>query len=67
MAEGKGIRDDGTIPRFETFVTRHNAKVLGFAAGVLGPLLLAGLLVVVWTGHGIGEVPPKPDPVFTVY
>jgi hypothetical protein len=68
MAQGKDTIDDGTIPRFETFVSsRRSARVLGFVVGLAAPLLLAGLVVVSWTGTGIGEEPAKPDPVYTVF
>lgn len=68
MARHKDTFDDGTIPRFETFVSsRRSARILGFAMGVAAPLLLAGLVVVAWTGTGLGEDPPKPEPVFTVF
>jgi hypothetical protein len=68
MAGHKDIIDDGTIPRFETFVTsRRSARILGFIVGLAAPLLMAGLVVVTWTGTGLGEVPAKPEPVYTVF
>ncbi|MCU0906879.1 MAG: hypothetical protein MUF73_05385 [Rhodobacteraceae bacterium] len=68
MSARKDTIDDGTIPRFETFVTnRRSARVLGFAVGLAAPLLLAGLVVVSWTGTGLGEEPVKPEPVYTVF
>ena len=43
---------------------RNRGAILGLAAGIFGPLLLAAFVTVVYTGHGLWETPPKPPVVY---
>lgn len=46
-------------------VWQQRGKWLGFAAGVLVPLALAGLFLVTQRGYGISDNPPTPPQVYT--
>lgn len=46
-------------------VWQQRGKLLGFGAGVLLPLVLAGLFLVTQRGYGISDNPPTPPQVYT--
>lgn len=52
------------LPDPDWFV-RHRAKLAGFAAGVLGPVLLALFVTVSLRGYGLGDDPPVPPQVYS--
>ncbi len=43
---------------------RNRAKIAGFVFGLLAPTMLAALVVVVYTGHGLWVTPASPPPVY---
>ena len=43
---------------------RNRAKIAGFVFGLLAPTMLAALIVVVYTGHGLWVTPASPPPVY---
>jgi hypothetical protein len=45
-------------------IARNRAKIAGFAAGVVGPLLVVALFIVIYTGHGILEQPVPLPPIY---
>ena len=45
-------------------IDRHKAKIAGFAAGVVAPLMLPALFIVIYTGHGITETPQPLPPIY---
>lgn len=45
-------------------IARNQAKIAGFAFGVLAPLMLAALFIVAYTGHGLWVTPVSPPPVY---
>lgn len=46
------------------FFERNGARIGGFVAGAMGTLMLALLFSVIYTGHGIGQEPPRPEIVY---
>lgn len=42
------------------FFHRNRARFGGFVAGAVGTLLIGLLFSVIYTGHGIGQEPPRP-------
>lgn len=51
------------LPDADTF-HRHRAKIAGFAAGVVVPIVLVLLFQVIYSGYGISETPVLPPPVY---
>jgi hypothetical protein len=51
------------LPDTDSFY-RHRAKIAGFAAGVVVPIVVVLLFQVIYTGYGIGETPILPPPVY---
>ena len=51
------------LPDADAF-RRNRAKIAGFAAGILVPVILVLLFQVIYTGHGIGETPVPHPPVY---
>ena len=45
-------------------IDRNKAKIAGFAAGVVGPLMLVALFTVIYTGHGLWDSPPPVPPIY---
>ena len=45
------------------FLHRNRARFGGFMAGAVGTLLIGLLFSVIYTGHGIGQEPPRPEMV----
>jgi hypothetical protein len=45
-------------------IARNKAKIAGFAAGVVGPLLLVALFTVIYTGHGLFVQPQPLPPIY---
>lgn len=45
-------------------IYRNKAKIAGFVAGVVGPLMLVALFTVIYTGHGIFEQPVPLPPIY---
>ena len=43
---------------------RNKAKIAGFAAGIVVPLVLVALFTVIYTGHGLGETPVPLPPIY---
>ena len=43
---------------------RNKAKIAGFVAGVVVPLVLVALFTVIYTGHGLGETPVPVPPIY---
>jgi hypothetical protein len=45
-------------------IDRNKAKIAGFAAGIVGPLVLVALFTVLYTGYGLGETPVPLPPIY---
>jgi hypothetical protein len=45
-------------------IARNSAKIGGFAAGVVGPLVLVGFFMVLYTGYGLSEIPEPPPVIY---
>lgn len=43
---------------------RNKAKIAGFVAGVVGPLVLVALFTVIYTGYGLSETPVSRPPIY---
>lgn len=43
---------------------RNKAKIAGFVAGVVVPLVLVALFTVIYTGHGLSETPVSLPPIY---
>ncbi len=46
------------------FFQRNGHRIGGFVAGAVGTLLIGLLFSVIYTGHGIGQEPPRPEIVY---
>jgi hypothetical protein len=51
------------LPTAEGF-ERNKAKIAGFAAGVVVPLVVVALFTVLYTGHGLSETPVPLPPIY---
>lgn len=45
-------------------IERNRAKIAGFVVGVIAPLLIAGVFVTAYMGHGLFVTPEPPPPIY---
>jgi hypothetical protein len=45
-------------------IARNRAKIAGFVAGIVAPLVLVALFTVIYTGHGLFVQPEALPPVY---